>query len=140
MIPFGRTLNNSCQDCGATMVLRKGKYGPFYSCVRFPDCRGSHGATSDGEPLGIPADIATRKKRSETHAQFDPLWKGQTAIMNRRQAYRLLAQLMGLPTPQAHIGMFSIGQCEEFLQKLKSWKATYQTVLQTKKEQPLYER
>ncbi|GBD06972.1 DNA topoisomerase 1 [bacterium HR21] len=29
-----------CPLCNAPMVLRHGKYGPFYSCSRFPECRG----------------------------------------------------------------------------------------------------
>jgi hypothetical protein len=30
-----------CPDCQAAMVMKNGKYGPFWSCVRYPECRGS---------------------------------------------------------------------------------------------------
>jgi hypothetical protein len=30
-----------CPICGEKMVVKKGKYGKFYSCIRFPACRGS---------------------------------------------------------------------------------------------------
>ena len=28
-----------CPQCGATMELRRGRYGPFFSCTSFPRCR-----------------------------------------------------------------------------------------------------
>lgn len=30
-----------CPYCGAPMVLRNGKYGPFYGCSRYPECYGT---------------------------------------------------------------------------------------------------
>ena len=29
-----------CPECGANMVIKRGRYGPFLSCSRFPGCRG----------------------------------------------------------------------------------------------------
>lgn len=29
-----------CPECGAASKLRSGRYGPFYGCARFPDCKG----------------------------------------------------------------------------------------------------
>lgn len=29
----------NCDICGAPMVVKMGKYGKFYACSRFPDCR-----------------------------------------------------------------------------------------------------
>jgi len=31
----------TCPKCGSWMVLRKGKYGGFYGCSRYPKCRGT---------------------------------------------------------------------------------------------------
>ena len=28
-----------CDICGAPMVIKMGRYGKFYACSRFPDCR-----------------------------------------------------------------------------------------------------
>lgn len=28
-----------CEICGAPMVIKLGRYGKFYACSRFPDCR-----------------------------------------------------------------------------------------------------
>ena len=34
-------ISPTCPDCDSPMRLRKGKYGEFWSCSRFPDCRGT---------------------------------------------------------------------------------------------------
>ncbi len=31
----------SCPQCGGTMSLRRGKYGEFWSCLKYPDCKGT---------------------------------------------------------------------------------------------------
>lgn len=43
--PIGRGIKVAetalCPVCKSGMVVKDGKYGPFLSCTRFPDCRGS---------------------------------------------------------------------------------------------------
>jgi hypothetical protein len=34
-------ISPTCPDCDGPMRLRKGKYGEFWSCTKFPDCRGT---------------------------------------------------------------------------------------------------
>lgn len=36
-----------CEKCGADMVLRTGKYGMFYSCSRYPECKFTKQITKD---------------------------------------------------------------------------------------------
>jgi ribonuclease HI len=36
----GNSRAADCPECGAPMVLRKGKFGKFYGCSRFPECKG----------------------------------------------------------------------------------------------------
>jgi len=33
--------DKTCPKCGAKMILRKGRYGKFYGCSKFPYCRGT---------------------------------------------------------------------------------------------------
>jgi len=37
-----------CPKCGAKMVKRHGKYGWFYGCSRYPDCRGTRPLSQNG--------------------------------------------------------------------------------------------
>jgi predicted RNA-binding Zn-ribbon protein involved in translation (DUF1610 family) len=36
--------NNRCPRCGSKLVLRDGKYGKFYGCNNYPNCRYTHQA------------------------------------------------------------------------------------------------
>jgi len=47
-----------------------GLYGPFFGCSRFPDCRGTHGATKYGEPLGTPGNKECREARKTLMEKF----------------------------------------------------------------------
>jgi ssDNA-binding Zn-finger/Zn-ribbon topoisomerase 1 len=96
-----------CGECGALMELRDSRYGKFYGCTRFPECRGTHGAHENGKPLGVPTNKETRLKRIETHKVFDQLWK--TGYMSRGEAYRALAIKLG--RREVHIGEADLTDC-----------------------------
>lgn len=32
--------DEKCEECGSPMVVRLGRYGKFFSCTKFPDCKG----------------------------------------------------------------------------------------------------
>jgi ssDNA-binding Zn-finger/Zn-ribbon topoisomerase 1 len=109
-VPYGKVLDHPCPDCGANMTLRRSRFGPFYGCVGYPKCKGTHGAhKASGEPLGIPANAATKRARIGAHDVFDVLWKGEGAPMKRRNAYRWLADEMGLE--KVHIGELDESGC-----------------------------
>lgn len=114
----------TCPECGAPMVLRYSrKYErPFYGCSRYErtKCPGTHGAHPNGEPLGIPADCATKAARHELHLFFDQLWRGETRVMSRTQAYRWLERAIDASSRQeAHIGRFTIEECHHVLRILR---------------------
>ena len=45
-----------CQTCGAAMVLKKSRFGKnFYSCTRYPECKMTMSADSQGKPVVLPA-------------------------------------------------------------------------------------
>lgn len=80
----------SCPDCNSGMTL----CGRRFVCERFPWCRGSHAADARGEPLGTPADHATRRARWLAHRALDQaiIVSGQSEdnLRNQvRQALRL---------------------------------------------------
>ena len=41
-IPLGivhlEQIDGVCPECGYSLILRHGKYGPFYGCINYPDC------------------------------------------------------------------------------------------------------
>lgn len=98
-----------CPECQGPMKLRPGKFGQFYACLRYPDCKGAHGAHPNGEPKGFPGNAATRAARILAHAAFDRLWQG--GGMSRDAAYRWMQVALGMTKKQAHIGKFSEAEC-----------------------------
>jgi len=75
------------------------------------------------EDTSAPADRETRRRRSDVHRLFDPMWKDQfgpfvavdgsnTRANRRSHGYRCLAKKMRLRRVTCHIGMFDLGQCE----------------------------
>jgi ssDNA-binding Zn-finger/Zn-ribbon topoisomerase 1 len=94
-------------------LLMSKSYGPFYGCTRFPECRGVHGAYPDGRPRGVPGDKATRRARIRAHKVFDLLWKDKR--MTRPKAYAWMRKAMKLKEDEAHIGMFTVQQCEQLI-------------------------
>ncbi|MGN1346972.1 MAG: type I DNA topoisomerase [Eubacteriales bacterium] len=57
-----------CELCGADMILRNGRYGSFYACSRYPECKFTKQKTRS---LGVAcpecgADIVTKYGRNKT--------------------------------------------------------------------------
>jgi len=114
------SLEGACPECGSDMVLRKSQHGKFYGCIRYPDCKATHGAHDNGRPYGIPANEDTKKWRIQAHADFDSLWKGKTAVMSRSRAYVWLQKVMGIEkSSEAHIGSFDAKQCRRLIALVK---------------------
>ena len=86
----------------------------FYNCAPCGAYVGCH-PTGDGKsPLGRLANAELRRAKSDAHAAFDPLWR--EGSMSRHQAYKWLAQQMGIDKSEAHIGMFDVAQCKRVVQ------------------------
>ena len=108
----------TCAECGAPMVLRTARKGPgagrcFWGCSTFPRCRATHGAHPDGRPLGVPGDRATKAARIRAHDAFDPIWR--SGVISRSGAYRWMRRALGLSEAEAHIGRFTIAQCDALI-------------------------
>ena len=108
-----------CADCGSNLVLKDGKYGIFYGCVKFRDtgCKGAHNCNkTTSEPLGFPADTETRKARREAHEVFDALWKSQKLNnMSRQAAYQWMQKNLKLAEDDAHIAKLDKAGCEKLI-------------------------
>jgi ssDNA-binding Zn-finger/Zn-ribbon topoisomerase 1 len=103
-----------CPECGAAMVRRNSRYGLFYGCSRFPECRATHGAhTSTGLPLGIPGNKETKEARMAAHTAFDSLWRPKGAVFARQDAYKWLAEELGISSDKCHIAMFDRETCQK---------------------------
>lgn len=107
-----------CRYCGEPARLVNGKqiypYRADLAELKFWRCApcnawvGVHNGTET--PLGILAKAELRKLKSQVHALFDPIWKEKR--MKRSKAYRWLAEGLGIPKDECHVGMFDEARCK----------------------------
>jgi phenylalanine-4-hydroxylase len=71
-----------------------------------------------GKKIGKFLDKQTQDWRIKAHQVFDKLFEGQKPLMTRAEAYEYLQYLMKLDEKDAHIGRFSIAQCQEVIDLL----------------------
>lgn len=86
----------------------------FWQCVPCGAYVGCHKGTA--KPLGRLANAELREAKVAAHAAFDPLWKFTTfkdghQVMTRNAAYEWLADQLGIPRADCHIGMFDVERC-----------------------------
>lgn len=84
----------------------------FYVCDPCEARVGCHPGTR--KPLGRLANAELRKAKSVAHRAFDPIWK--TKKMDRRAAYQSLADKLGIPANECHIGEFDVAQCRKVVE------------------------
>lgn len=112
----------TCPYCGAHAILQKASYvygdssmdEYVYVCSNYPKCDsyvGVHRGTK--EPMGTLANRELRNKRIRTHKVFEKIW--QNNLMSKKEAYRWMTYMMGIPFDMGHIGKFSEYRCDELV-------------------------
>ncbi|USL16590.1 MULTISPECIES: zinc-finger-containing protein [Bacillus cereus group] len=101
-----------CTFCNGEVVLTSNKelYGKEYGngkCYLCRKCKasvGTHNGTT--RPLGILANREMKILKKTCHDLFDITWKNK--ILNRTEAYKRLARLLGIKQEDCHFGHFEI--------------------------------
>lgn len=93
-----------------------------------PNCLRSVGCYDDSMfPMGCIATRVERKHRIATHRLVDSIWK--EGLINRRDVYKEISQVLNLPKPYAHIAMMT----EPQLNIIDVWaKARYKQLNESK--------
>ncbi len=113
-----------CPYCGGKVTLRSSdgiykdnsKGTMLYVCSHYPECDAyvrTHIGTNI--PVGSMANGKLRALRIKAHNNFDRLYK--TGMMSKQEAYRWLADLIGAPMSEAHIGHLGEYYCNEVIKK-----------------------
>lgn len=116
----------TCPNCGKSAQLWQASrvYGPGWDdtplwgcdCTRGLHYVGCHPGTT--EPLGTLADKGLRQLRRIVHDRLDPIW--QNGWWGRNATYIWLAQAIGVPIEECHVGMFDRPRCFAAIDALKS--------------------
>ena len=98
----------NCPIHKSKLLPKQTKYGVRYYCP-VDNCTVVcwDGGTSS------PANLPTRQKRIEAHRIFDKWWVENR--IKRSEAYRRLANFLGLEISKTHIGHFGIEQCGQVI-------------------------
>ncbi len=63
-----RAAGEQCPECGSPMTVRRGRFGPFLACTRYPDCKGSRPLLDkigfECRMPGCGGDIVRRRSRN----------------------------------------------------------------------------
>lgn len=98
---------------------------PFYCCGPCQAWVGCHPGTTNA--LGRLANAELRKAKSDAHAAFDPLWKKKQAQTGggkgraRNAGYDWLADQLGIPREDCHIGMMDVDLCKRVVEVCKPY-------------------
>ena len=106
-----------CPRCSGASILvvnnsaiygrQYGKWPFAYYCDGCGAYVGIHPGTNI--PLGTLADEVTRTARRECKIPFESIWK--TGLLSRGQAYKWLAEQLGIPEGDCHFGWFEADIC-----------------------------
>ncbi len=101
-------------------------YGPMWLCRPCAAWVGVHNNSPRYLPLGRLANAELRAAKQAAHAVFDPLWQ-RKLIPDRRprqkgekkrargDGYHWLADQLGIPFEQCHIGLFDVETCKRVI-------------------------
>jgi DNA topoisomerase I len=57
-------VDDKCPDCGAAMVLKRGRFGKFLACTRYPECKGTKPVSIGVDcPKGCGGYISEKRSR-----------------------------------------------------------------------------
>jgi len=60
-----------CEKCGKVMLLKQGKFGPFYACPGYPDCKNIKTVEKEGEQKdSVPAGTCPKCSKSMKKINF----------------------------------------------------------------------
>lgn len=121
----------TCPYCGqaaelltdSSPIYHGHNYGPVWICRTDDAWVGCHKGSM--RPLGRLANAYLRQAKMAAHRAFDPLWKDLRGAypdlkyatakhrgIARSRAYQWLAEALGIPREDCHIGMFDVALCE----------------------------
>src|SRR5260370_13937517 len=92
-----------CENCGRPMVLKKGRFGQFYACSGYPDCKTTKQIGGGQKKSDVPLDEKCPQCGSNLlfkHGRF----RAFTACSNYPKCKIVKQKTIGLPYPHCSPG------------------------------------
>lgn len=103
-------MTQKCPNCGKSMKLRRSMHGRLWGCSDYPACRGIIPANASGDPVGRPADAATRALRVKAMNAF--LVYLNRMGFSREDGYLWLQSMLSMTPDECHFRNFDSVACE----------------------------
>jgi hypothetical protein len=97
-------------------VYRGTSYGFIWICRPCQAYVGTHKLSAVHFPLGRLANAELRAIKIKAHAAFDPRWRYRKTHGSRKDAYKWLAEQLGIPVKECHIGWFDVADCKRVIE------------------------
>ena len=98
--------------------------GKCYYCTNCHAYVGTH-VPRPNEALGILSNKEMRNWKMKCHHKFDSFWKdfpsSKKRYSARNQAYKRLAEELGIPVEECHFGWFDLDMLQKAYQALCNW-------------------
>jgi DNA topoisomerase-1 len=92
-----------CENCGRPMVLKKGRFGQFYACSGYPDCKTTKQIGGEQKKSDVPLDEKCPQCSSNLvlkHGRFGEF----TACSNYPKCKFVKQKTIGVPCPNCSQG------------------------------------
>ena len=113
-----------CADCNSPMIIRVGRFGRFYGCIRYKEtgCRGSISAFENGKPKGWPGNAATRAARSKVIQLLETEIRSTDTAPYDFTQFRAFRESLGelIGKPRFSVGELTEAECNKLLE---NWEA-----------------
>ena len=107
-----------CPKCGSIMLERRGPFGKFLGCMRYPVCKGTrHIYTGQDNTPDPTASDELKKLRMKGHRLLNKFC--EVKKRKKQSAYRTLAKHMDIIIEKAHFGMFNERKCKQAVEILE---------------------
>jgi DNA topoisomerase-1 len=96
-----------CENCGKTMALKRGRFGQFYACTGYPECKTTRkiaGAGSAPKKPDIPLDETCPKCKEAKLVIKDGRFGPFTSCSNYPKCKYIKPKTIGVPCPKSGCG------------------------------------
>lgn len=91
-----------CELCGKEMALKKGRFGPFYGCTGYPECKNIRKiAKGDQKPVAAPVPLDEKCPKDGAHLVIRQGRFGEfTSCSNYPKCDYVKRDVIGIPCPK----------------------------------------
>lgn len=105
-----------CPNCNVKMIRRNSRFGFFWGCPNYPQCRCTASEHPDGTMKSTPATEEVKQLRTEAHRLAEQIWgKWDSPKCKKAEMYDWLKY----NTKSGHIGMMEKPELLKLIENLK---------------------